>query len=64
MEKETREKHLNKIDTIFMLCVHFLQWLAKKLGMTYNEVNVWLFCVILPLITLASILLNIYLLLR
>ena len=62
--KDMGEKQLKKIDIIFYLCVHFLQWLAKKLGMTYNEVNVWLFCVILPLIMLASILLNIYLLLR
>ena len=58
------QSNTKKIDIIFYLCVHFLQWLAKKLGMTYNEVNVWLFCVILPLIMLASILLNIYLLLR
>ena len=64
MEKGRQEKQLKKIDIIFYLCVHFLQWLAKKLGMTYNEINVWLFCVILPLIMLASILLNIYLLLR
>ena len=64
MEKGMGEKQLKKIDIIFYLCVHFLQWLAKKLGMTYNEINVWLFCVILPLIMLASILLNIYLLLR
>ena len=47
-----------------MLCVYFLQWLAKKLGITYNEVNVWIFCVIWPLVTLISIGLNVYLLLK
>ena len=55
---------MSKIDRIFMLCVHLLQGLAGKLGMTYNEVNVWIFCVIWPLVTLASIGLNIYLLLK
>ena len=58
------DKRLNKIDTIFMLCVYFLQWLAKRLGMTYNEVNVWIFCVIWPIITLVSIGLNVYLLIK
>lgn len=58
------QNYTKRIDTIFMLCVYFLQWLAKKLGMTYNEVNVWLFCVICPLVTLVSVLLNIYLLLK
>lgn len=61
---EVNQSDTKRIDTIFMLCVHFLQWLAKKLGMTYNEVNVWLFCVICPLVTLVSILLNIYLLMK
>ena len=55
---------MKMIDKIFMLCVHLLQWLADKLGMTYNEVNVWIFCVIWPIITLVSIGLNVYLLLR
>ena len=60
----TGNKQLNKIDTIFMLCVYFLQWLAKRLGMTYNEVNVWIFCVIWPIITLVSIGLNVYLIFK
>ena len=61
---KVKDKQLNKIDTIFMFCVYFLQWLAKRLGMTYNEVNVWIFCVIWPIITLVSIGLNVYLLLK
>ena len=43
------------IDKIFIACVDLLEWLAKKLGTTYNAVNVWIFCVIWPLITLALI---------
>ena len=49
------------IGKVFKGCVLFLLWLAKKLGMTYNEVNVWIFCVIWPVITLASFAMNIYL---
>lgn len=52
------------IDRIFYLCVRLLQWLAKKLGITYNEVNVWIFCVIWPLVTLALIGVNIYLMIK
>ena len=50
------------IDKVFYLCVRFLKWLAEKLNMTYNEVNVWIFCVIWPIITIISIILNIILL--
>jgi hypothetical protein len=39
-------------DYIFEKCVVFLHWLARKLGTTYEAVNVWLFCVIWPLLTL------------
>ena len=61
---EVGDKQKNKIDTLFMLCVYFLQWLAKRLGMTYNEVNVWIFCVIWPIITLVSLGLNVYLIFK
>lgn len=63
-EMEVGDKQKNKIDTLFMLCVYFLQWLAKRLGMTYNEVNVWIFCVIWPIITLVSLGLNVYLIFK
>ncbi len=44
---------MNKlIDTIFGACVLFLGNLAKLLGMTYNEVNVWIFCIIWPVFTI------------
>ena len=43
------------IDKAFLWCVHFLERLAAKLGTTYNAVNVWIFCIIWPLITLALI---------
>jgi cytochrome c oxidase subunit IV len=40
------------IDKIFILCVDFLEWLADKLHMTYEQINVLIFVVIYPLIIL------------
>jgi hypothetical protein len=40
------------IDTIFDWAVVALIECAKFLGMTYEEINVWIFCVAWPLITL------------
>ena len=42
------------IDRIFDLCVDLLVWLADKLGMTYKQINVWIFCVIVPAIILGQ----------
>lgn len=39
------------MNEIFYLCVRILQILAHRLGMTYEEVNVWIFCIIWPAIT-------------
>ncbi|MGA2796500.1 MAG: hypothetical protein ABSE63_02865 [Thermoguttaceae bacterium] len=43
------------IDRIFQWCVDFLVWLAALTGTTYKEINVIIFCVIWPLITIALI---------
>ena len=40
------------IDQTFDNCVQVLIDLASILGITYEEINVWLFCVIWPLLTL------------
>ena len=45
------------IDLIFWTGVELLKQLALFTGTTYQEVNVWLFIVIHPLITLAFFLL-------
>jgi hypothetical protein len=42
-----------QINDIFDWCVSLLQHWAKELGMTYNAINVWLFCIILPLLVLS-----------
>lgn len=55
---------------VFNVCANALQWLAKRLdpiwpgGMDYVKINVILFCIVLPLLFLASLLLNVWLLLR
>ena len=46
------------IDTIFNWCVYLLYDAALLLGISYEEINVWLFVFILPLILVASLTLN------
>ena len=40
------------IDTIFNFCVRLLYDLANILGISYEEINVWLFCIIWPFLSL------------
>ena len=37
-------------DVWFTFCVWILNDIAKMLGMTYNAVNIWIFCIIGPAI--------------
>ena len=43
---------INWIDQTFNFCVHLLYDLANILGITYEEINVWIFCVIWPVASL------------
>ena len=43
------------IDNVFDWSVIGLVECAKLLGITYEEINVWLFCVAWPLVTLAMV---------
>ena len=38
------------MDEIFNACVELLKWLGQILGLTYNEINVWIFVIIEPII--------------
>ena len=49
------------IDLIFKMCVIALVDLASILGITYEEVNVWLFVIIWPVLTVYLIVRNIFL---
>ena len=46
------------IDNIFNWCVHLLNEVASILGISYEEINVWLFVIVGPITLLLSISLN------
>ena len=48
------------IDTTFDWCVEFLYIVADLLGITYEEINIWLFVIIGPIFFFISIFLNYY----
>ena len=48
------------IDTVFDFCVRLLYQIANLVGISYEEINVWLFVIILPLGFIISLSLNIY----
>ena len=39
------------MDLTFDLCVQLLYVMADAVGMTYKEINVWIFCIVWPLLT-------------
>ena len=49
------------IDAVFDWCVRLLYEVAGMMGITYEEINVYLFVIIGPLAFLASLALNIFL---
>jgi len=48
-------------DKLFHQCAEFLRWLANETGMTYKEVNVWIFIIIEPIVFMSMLLYIIYL---
>ncbi len=40
------------MNELFNACVSLLQWLAPLVGMTYQEINIWLFVIIQPALIL------------
>lgn len=46
------------MNEIFDWCVWVLVVLAEMLGITYKEINVWIFVIIWPLLTIALIILT------
>ena len=47
------------MQNIFNLCVECLLCLGALTGLTYVEVNVWIFCIIWPLLTVGLIIISI-----
>ena len=52
------------VDVTFNWCVWLLYDAAVLLGITYEEINIWLFVIVGPALFLMSVLLNFYLLAR
>ncbi len=48
------------MDAIFDWCVAVLVYFASVFGITYKEINVWVFVIIWPILTLALIALIFY----
>ena len=48
------------IDIVFDWCVVLLYDLAHAIGITYEEINVYLFVFIGPMLLIASLLLNVW----
>ena len=40
------------MNRIFVWCVQLLGWMAHATGLSYEQVNVLLFCIVWPLVTL------------
>ncbi|MBK7811354.1 MAG: hypothetical protein IPI50_08955 [Saprospiraceae bacterium] len=38
------------MDAIFDACVDLLIYLADIFGVTYKEINVWIFCIVEPIV--------------
>ncbi len=45
----------NMMDRIFDWCVNVLVYWAGMLGITYKEINVWVFVILWPILTLVLI---------
>ena len=43
------------MNEIFNWCVELLQWGAQKLGTSYEVINVWIFCIIEPIVFLSML---------
>lgn len=43
------------MDAIFDWCVDVLVYFASVLGITYKEINVWVFVIIWPIISIALV---------
>lgn len=48
------------INEIFDWCVHLLEWGAERFGTSYVVINVWIFCIIEPIIFLCMLIFLIY----
>ena len=43
------------MNEVFNWCVELLKWGAQKLGTSYEVINVWIFCIIEPIVFLGML---------
>ena len=55
------ESGIHWIDLVFKVCVIALVDLASLLGVSYEEINIWIFVIIWPILTIYTILRIIFL---
>ncbi len=48
------------MNKAFYLCVNFLEYIAVKFNTTYEAINVWIFCIIGPIVFLSMLFMIIY----
>lgn len=58
------ESGIGWIDAVFRFCVIILVEAAKFIGISYEELNVWLFVIALPATILLSVTLNFILVIK
>jgi len=44
------------MDNLFDACVEFLRWLGDIVGLSYKEINIWIFVIIEPIIFILMLL--------
>jgi len=44
------------MDNLFDACVEFLRWLGGIVGLSYKEINIWIFVIIEPIIFILMLL--------
>ena len=44
------------MDNLFDACVEFLRWLGNFVGLSYKEINIWIFEIIEPIIFILMLL--------
>ena len=64
MEDKMANSGIYWIDITFDYCVRLLYQVADIMGITYEEINVWLFVIITPALMLISLMLNLYFILQ
>ena len=42
----------NLVHDLFWLCVNFMKWICEHTGISYEALNIWIFVIVHPAITI------------